>query len=135
MIGAALVSHGVEILITRRFEYLTEFLSNIGSTLSNKGNVRLISDEILYLILIIPGLILLSLAFFGCSGAITQIHCLVCGVRIIILLSIWETFFLNLVFLASEYCFILSNNHHRMFNLFSIGDYGRIDIHKPIIHS
>jgi hypothetical protein len=81
LIGAALIGQGLELLITRRFENFREFLPNLGSTLSNKGNLRLISDEILYIILIIPGLIFLFLGFFGCSGAITQIHCLLYCVR------------------------------------------------------
>jgi len=42
---------------------------------------RMLSDEILYIIMIIPGLILVSIGFFGCSGAITQIQCLLFWVR------------------------------------------------------
>ncbi len=43
---------------------------------------RVLSDEILGIIMIIPGLILISIGFFGCSGAITQIQCLLFCVRI-----------------------------------------------------
>ena len=71
-----MIGQGFEVLITQRFENFIEFLPNIGNTLSTKGNLRLISDEILYIVLIIPGLFLLFLGFFGCSGGITQIQCL-----------------------------------------------------------
>ena len=37
---------------------------------------KISSDQSLYLFTILPGVILTSIGFFGCSGAITQIQCL-----------------------------------------------------------
>ena len=41
-----------------------------------------LSNDILYIVPIIFGLIFLSTGFFGCSGAITQIQCLLICVSI-----------------------------------------------------
>ncbi|CAF0803744.1 unnamed protein product [Rotaria sordida] len=72
--GAILLGEGIDLLISGRFHNFTEFISRVQSSNNTKNNV--LSDEILYIIMIIPSFILLSIGFFGCSGAITQIQCL-----------------------------------------------------------
>ncbi|CAF3475507.1 unnamed protein product [Rotaria sp. Silwood1] len=74
LIGATLLGEGIDLLFSGHFHNFTEFISSVQSSNNAKNNV--VFDEILYIIMIIPGFILLSIGFLGCSGAITQIQCL-----------------------------------------------------------
>ncbi|CAF3726340.1 unnamed protein product [Rotaria sordida] len=74
LIGAILLGEGIDLLVSGRFQNFTEFMSNVQS--SNNTQKNALSDEILYIIMIIPGFILLSIGFFGCSGALTQMQCI-----------------------------------------------------------
>ncbi|CAF2478125.1 unnamed protein product [Rotaria sp. Silwood2] len=86
LIGATLLGEGIDLLISGRFHNFTEFISNVQSSNNTKNNV--VSDEILYIIMIIPGFTLLSIGFFGCSGAITQIHCLLFFYSFIVVINL-----------------------------------------------
>ncbi|CAF1173731.1 unnamed protein product [Rotaria sp. Silwood1] len=79
LIGATLLGEGIDLLFSGHFHNFTEFISSVQSSNNAKNNV--VFDEILYIIMIIPGLILLSIGFLGCSGAITQIQCLLFCVK------------------------------------------------------
>ncbi len=70
--------------------------------------------------MIIPGWILLSLGFFGCSGAIAQIQCLLYCVRSIVFLSIDDDYLEILVFLDYGNYLSFSNDNHHIFYHFSI---------------
>ncbi|CAF0751111.1 unnamed protein product [Rotaria sp. Silwood1] len=79
LIGATLLGEGIDLLFSGHFHNFTEFISSVQSSNNAKNNV--VFDEILYIIMIIPGFILLSIGFLGCSGAITQIQCLLFCVK------------------------------------------------------
>ncbi|UJR36060.1 hypothetical protein I4U23_028796 [Adineta vaga] len=72
--GATLIGEGIDLLVTRRFHNFREFLFNIENEYPT--NKKIYSDDSLYLLTIIPGLVFASIGFFGCSGVITQIQCL-----------------------------------------------------------
>ena len=57
---------------------------------------RMISDEMICVILIIPGTVLLSLGFFGCSSVITQIPGLLYCVRLLYFFRFIIDFLMNI---------------------------------------
>ena len=91
-----LLGEGIDLLVTRRFQTFAEFISNIESMSlffaiyfvfqlrisidEDLMKTKISSDGSLYLFTILPGVILTSIGFFGCSGAITQIQCLLFSV-------------------------------------------------------
>lgn len=96
LIGAVLLGEGIDYLIVRRFQNLPDTLFTFESLLLKYNNQnqcieyylgsnfiqnKTKFDGILCIIMILPGLIVLLIGFFGCSGAITQMQCLLYLVR------------------------------------------------------
>ncbi|CAF1306991.1 unnamed protein product [Adineta ricciae] len=85
--GTALLGEGIDLLVTRRFQTFAEFISNIED--EDLMKTKISSDQSLYLFTILPGIILTSIGFFGCSGAVTQIKCLLfsysCSISIVLI--------------------------------------------------
>ncbi|CAF2057656.1 unnamed protein product [Rotaria magnacalcarata] len=74
LIGATLLGEGIDLLVARRFQNFTELILTVED--SNIRQNRMASDEILYIVLIFPGIMFLLIGFLGCSGATTGVECL-----------------------------------------------------------
>ncbi|CAF3418808.1 unnamed protein product [Rotaria socialis] len=74
LVGASLLGEGIDLLFVRRFQNFTELMLTVED--SNIKQNKMLPDEILYIVLIFPGIMFLLIGFFGCSGAITGIQCL-----------------------------------------------------------
>lgn len=70
--------------------------------------------------MVLPGFCLLFLGFFGCSGALTQIECLLFSVCICIVIENLGNRFVGLVFVDFRSDFDISNDFCRIFRFISI---------------